>query len=114
MQAPPSAFPGGSQPDLQKVFAYLPMILKLLSSLPGVLFGFLVAVVYLLLIVGPTSFKVTVSPVAGFHLLVLFVWRELHPTVEAAVLCIRQKRRERREKENLTSDILMSFHSKLD
>ncbi|TPP53127.1 hypothetical protein CGC20_30115 [Leishmania donovani] len=59
---------GANAPDMTQLMQYLPTIMKVASQIPGILVGFLVTMVYMLVVVCRRGFTETVSPVAGFHI----------------------------------------------
>lgn len=109
-----SLFGGPNGPNMGDLMKYLPTILKIANNVPGVVVGFVFTLVYLLAFVGRADFRETVAPVAGFHLVVFFLLRELFgPWREgqqrAAV--VRQRVSNARA---FTSDIGMQYREKLD
>ncbi|KPA73331.1 hypothetical protein ABB37_10020 [Leptomonas pyrrhocoris] len=115
--APPGGTPslfGPAGPDMSQLMTYLPTILKVASQIPGILVGFVVTMVYMLGVVGRSGFTETVSPVAGFHLFVFFLlrdmiepWRHGRARAEAAQLKEAKRR-------SFNTDIAMQYRETLD
>lgn len=107
----PGAPPMGLNPQLLQ---QLPRILSILGNFGSAAVGFVFTLVFFLVFVGPSGFRADIAPVAGFHLLVLFLWREVHETVMEGLKSIGQAKKEKRQQQELVKDISMSFTTKLD
>ncbi|CAG9571392.1 conserved hypothetical protein [Leishmania major strain Friedlin] len=100
--------------DMTQVMQYLPTIMKVASQIPGILVGFLVTMVYMLMVVCRRGFTETVSPVAGFHIFTLFLLRELiEPWSQGQVRAQAARAREA-QRRSFTTDIAMQYREKLD
>lgn len=105
---------GPNGPDMAQLMRYLPTIMKVASQIPGILVGFLVTVLYMLLVVGRRGFTETVSPVAGFHVFVFFLVRELiEPWQQGRARAAAARARES-QRRSFTTDIAMQYREKLD
>lgn len=106
------SFPG--QLDMATAMQYLPVVLGIVSQVPGVLFGMTFTLLFFLIGVGPHRFGTDIAPVAGFHLLTLFLLREMWETGFQALSRIQQQRMELQQLSSFSSDISMQFKEKLD
>ncbi|CBZ25062.1 conserved hypothetical protein [Leishmania mexicana MHOM/GT/2001/U1103] len=105
---------GTNGPDMTQLMRYLPTIMKLASQVPGVLLGFLVTMVYMLMVVCRKSFTETVSPVAGFHIFVLFLLRELIEPWKQGQARAQAARAREAQRRSFTTDIAMQYRGTLD
>lgn len=105
---------GPGMPDMSQMMRYLPTILKVASQIPGILVGFTLTLIYMLSVVGRRGFTETVSPVAGFHIFVFFLLREMvepWQTGRAAAQAAAMKEAKRR---SFNKDIAMQYRETLD
>lgn len=116
--APPSFGPGGGGglPGVMnpKLLQSLPTIFSVLGNLASAFVGFVFTLVFFFCFVGPTSFRSDIAPVAGFHIVVLFLWREVHDHFMNGIKVIRQMKEQNQQKQQLEKDISMSFKTSLD
>ncbi|KAL7711271.1 hypothetical protein N2W54_001588 [Lotmaria passim] len=109
----PSPFgPGG--PDMSQLLKYLPTILKVASQIPGILVGFLVTVSYMLAVVGRKGFTETVSPVAGFHIFVFFLLREMIEPWQQGRARAKAAQLKEAKRRSFNRDIAMQYRATLD
>nr|CCM14030.1 hypothetical protein, conserved [Leishmania guyanensis] len=105
---------GPNGPDITQVMRYLPTIMKAASQIPGILVGFLVTVLYMLVVVSRKGFTETVSPVAGFHMFVFFLLRELIEPWQQGQARAGVARAREAQRRSFTTDIAMQYREKLD
>lgn len=107
---------GGPFPDLMnpQLLQHLPTILSTVSRIGIAIVGFVFSVFFFLVFVGPRSFRDTIAPVAGFHLIALLLWREIHELVVKGIKMGMKARKDRQMKKQLSKDIRMSFTTPLD
>lgn len=110
--------PNAGMPDIGAVLKYLPVIMGLVSALPGVLFGALVTYITVFGFIGLRRFTDVVSPIAGFHVVLFFVCREIHPFIVQGIARLRHVRAARAAREvnvkSLERDIVMQFRVTVD
>lgn len=115
--APPGGMPslfGAGGPDMSQLLQYLPTILKVASQIPGVLVGFLVTMIYMLGVVGRKGFTETVSPVAGFHIFVFFLLREMIEPWQQGRARAQAAQMKEAKKRSFNKDIAMQYRETLD
>lgn len=107
-------FPGGMPNIPADFFKYLPKILAVANEAPGFIFGFVATLLYMLLFVGRSGFRLYIAPVCGFHVMVFFVLREVFPLLVEAKAKWTQAQRRKAQRQKFASDIGMQYHNKLD
>ncbi|GET87227.1 hypothetical protein, conserved [Leishmania tarentolae] len=105
---------GPNGPDITQLMRYLPTILKVAAQIPGILVGFLVTMMYMLLVVCRKGFTETVSPVAGFHIFIMFLLRELIEPGKQGQTRARAARAREAQRRSFATDIAMQYREKLD
>lgn len=114
-----AASPKGSSAPLPglmdpRLLEKLPALLAFLPRAGSAIIGFVFSVFFFLVFVGPRSFRDTIAPVAGFHLIALFLWREVHEMVVKGIKRAMKVKRDEQLKKQLSTDIRMSFTTPLD
>lgn len=99
---------------MSQLMQYLPTILKVASQIPGVLVGFLVTMIYMLGFVGRKGFTETVSPVAGFHIFVFFLLRELIEPWQQGRARAQAAQMKEAKRRSFNKDIAMQYRETLD
>ncbi|KPI84864.1 hypothetical protein ABL78_6092 [Leptomonas seymouri] len=114
--APPGGMPSflGQRADMAQLLQYLPSILKVASQVPGILVGFVVTMVYMLGVVGRRGFTETVSPVAGFHIFVFFLLREMIEPWQQGRARAQAAQLKEAKRRAFNKDIAMQYRETLD
>ncbi|EPY41659.1 hypothetical protein AGDE_02265 [Angomonas deanei] len=107
--------PFAGNPDaMAQMLKYLPTIMKVAAQTPGVVFGFVATIFYVLVILGRTSFRENVAAVSGFHLLVFFCLREVYQPCVDAYHRIKEAQLRKQKQKRFASDIGMQYRQTLD
>ncbi|KAG5509074.1 hypothetical protein JKF63_06082 [Porcisia hertigi] len=110
---PFSAF-GPNGPDMTQLMRYIPTIMRVASQIPGILLGFLVTMLYMLLVVRRKGFTETISPIAGYHIFAFFLLRELIEPLQKGQARARAARAREAQRRSFTTDIAMGYREALD
>ncbi|KAG5504564.1 hypothetical protein JIQ42_06400 [Leishmania sp. Namibia] len=105
---------GPNGPDMTQLMRYIPIIMKTASEIPGILVGFVATMMYMLVVVCRKGFTETVSPVAGFHIVVFFLLRELIKPWQQGQARAQAARAREAQRRSFTTDIAMQYREKLD
>jgi hypothetical protein len=99
---------------MSQIMKYLPTILKVASQVPGILVGFVVTIIYMLVVVGRKGFTETVSPVAGFHIFVFFLLREMVEPWQQGRARAQAAQAKEAKRRSFNMDIAMQYRGTLD
>lgn len=114
MSAPPTAPMDLGSPQMLQLMKYMPVVLRLATQIPGILVGFIVTILYILLIVGSAKFQQTIAPIAGFHVIIFAVLRELFAPWQTGKMRARVLHQREAKRMSFNSDIAMQYRDKLD
>eukprot|EP00796_Vickermania_ingenoplastis_P000976 gene976-571_t len=106
--------PLGGMENIQLLMQYLPLIQSFFSAIPGVLVGFSLTILLFLGLFGVEGFQAFIAPFAGFHLMALLCYREVHDVCRHALWQMRWRRLKIRSRKALHRDIAVQFREKLD
>ncbi|CCW65491.1 unnamed protein product [Phytomonas sp. EM1] len=109
-----SPFGAGGMPDIAQLVKHLPTLLKVAQQIPGIFFGFVVTILIMLLFIGKRRFQEQIIPVAGFHIIMLFLMRELLVAWQVGRQRLAAVWRQKDIEISLTKDIGMQYKVTLD
>mmetsp|Transcript_778 Transcript_778/g.833 ORF Transcript_778/g.833 Transcript_778/m.833 type:complete len:118 (+) Transcript_778:48-401(+) len=93
-----------------QLLPHLPKILSVLSAAPGVAFGCIMTIVFFVLCYGTTTFRETIAPIAGFHILALVIAKRLYRYAGEGYVAARVVQARHESVERLARDIKMMSH----
>lgn len=100
---------------MSQLLPYIPKLLSILSSAPAIAFGFFVTCVWYLFILGPTYFRESVAPIAGFHVVALVLFKRVYRHSQEGRSAARALQQRKESVKSFAKDIkLMSHGPKLD